>query len=117
MVEFFVLHSQGDRLLRKSSDDFGEVLYEPVVGELEINDPENIVKSKCFTKFKDVFKLIKDRIFVMKVKNHRQVYFNPSYSFERQTLYKFLCPNTFSSIELPVNNPYVVFWELSKLYF
>ena len=114
MVEFLVVQSQGDRFLRKSSDEFGEDLYELVNDDIVNKKAENIVRAKSFSKFVDVHKFINDRLFVMKVKNHPQVFLHRSYDFD-PSFCAISCPSFSRSITIQENSPYAVLWELSKM--
>lgn len=115
MVDFFVIHPDGERFLRKSTDEFGEVLYEPVNDDgNDSSTLENYVRAKIFHEYGDVDTFIGDKMFVMKVKGYRQVFHHPAYIFEESEPFRFLCPNSKSEINLPQDNQFSVFWELSK---
>ena len=114
MVEFFVVHRQGDRVLRKSLDEFEEDLYELVNDDIENSNSETIVRAKSFSNFIDVKEFLSNRLFVMKVKNHPQVFFHPSYRFE-PSFSGFVCPSNSRMIHMPEDNQYAVLWELSKM--
>ena len=115
MVEFYLLHSHGDRVLRKSTDEYGEPFYEPVSDNIENQNSENLFKALMFEKYSHLVNFLGENIYVMKVKNYPQVFFSLALIFKSFSPCGFIFPEYQSRILIPQNSPFVVFWELSKI--
>lgn len=111
MIEFYVIDDEGDKFLRRSTDEFGEYSFERI-DNIDEEPAENLVKAKLFTLYRDCDKFIGSRLYVLKVKGYPQNYQLGVYCSKSSGLCTFLCPDGDSEIKLD-NNSISVFWELS----
>ena len=112
MVSYYVIdNDKGDKLLRVSTDDFGEKCFEPVETIQVEETGDNYVRASLFLKYARCKTIVEStRLFVIKINGQRQ-FFNVKVSFFES--YGLLYPSSDSMI--PLNDDVsVFFWELSK---
>lgn len=111
MIKFYVIDDNGDKFLRRSTDEFGEYSFEPV-DNIDAFQTENLVKAKFFSSYDDCDEFIGTGLYVLKVKGYRQNYQLGVLFIEDLNCFRFLCPNGKSAIDLD-DNSIIVFWKLS----
>ena len=112
MVNYYVIdNDKGDKILRVSTDDFGEKCFESVESSEVQQTGENYVRASLFLKYARCKTIVEStRLFVIKINGQRQ-FFNVNVAFYEY--HGFLIPNGISKI--PLNDDVsVFFWELSK---
>ena len=111
MVNFYVIdNDKGDKLLRVSTDDFGEKCFEPVEPSDVEQTGDDYVRASLFQRYAHCKAIVEStRLFVVKINGRRQ-FFNVNVAFYESL--GFLVPSGKSQI--PLNDDVsVFFWELS----
>ena len=113
MVSYYVIdNDKGDKLLRVSTDDFGEKCFEPVESSEVEQTGDNYVRASLFLTYANCIDIVEStRLFVVKINGHPQI-FNVNVSFhepEDGSRYQFSSGGSM----IPLNDDAVFFWELS----
>ena len=110
MVNYYVIdNDKGDKLLRVSTDNFGEKCFEPVESsEVQLRG-DHYVRASLFQSYARCIDIVEStRLFVIKINGQRQ-FFNINVRFFER--FGFLVPGGDSII--PLNDDVsVFFWEL-----